>query len=155
MNHHDASPREPAEHQRFAHYLSELEQVTDADEVGLVREVLADPDRTMAQSAVLRHIDRRATGLLADPAYERWTETMAQAVAGHPFLTGRLLEWSLFQAVTQGGAWHPDTLLASSDWLQLKTAATAHTDALKILAEHGRTKRIRNTAKANLKNDPS
>ncbi|WP_405463290.1 hypothetical protein OG783_02735 [Streptomyces jietaisiensis] len=154
MNHHDASLPEPAEHRRFAHYLSELQQVTDADEAGLVGEVLADPDRTMARSAVVRHIDRRAADLLPGPAYERWTETMAQAVVGHPFLTRRLLEWSLLRAVTQGGPWHPAALLASSDWLQLKAAATPHTEALRILAVDGRTKRIRHTAEANLRNSP-
>ncbi|MFH8470774.1 hypothetical protein [Streptomyces sp. NPDC017991] len=40
----------------------------------------------------------------------------------------------------------PRNLLASSNWLQLKTAAGTNTEAIEILTEAGRTKRIRNTA---------
>jgi hypothetical protein len=47
--------------------MTESERVTDTAEAELVREVLTGPDRTMAQSVVLRHIDRRAAGLLAGP----------------------------------------------------------------------------------------
>ncbi|MEU0785374.1 hypothetical protein ABZ341_27810 [Streptomyces sp. NPDC006173] len=149
MNHHDILPEEPAEHLRFAAYLSALEQSTDSDEADLVGEVLTDPDQTMAQSAVLRHLDRRATDLHPGPDYEPWAETMTRATIRHPFLTQRLREWSLFRAVTQGQPWQPDALLDASNWLQLKTAETSDTDALALLAERGRTKRIRNTARTN------
>lgn len=44
----------------------------DPDEVDLVSRVLTDPDRTMAQSAVLRHLDRRAASLCLGPSYEGW-----------------------------------------------------------------------------------
>ncbi|MDR3035543.1 MAG: hypothetical protein LBV78_21000 [Kitasatospora sp.] len=46
--------------------------------------------------------------------------------------------------------WQPEDLLASSNWLQLKTATGANTEAIGILAEAGRTKRIRNTARIGL-----
>jgi hypothetical protein len=76
-------------------------------------------------------------------------------VVRSPFLTRRLREWSLFRAITGQEPWRPDTLLASSDWLQLKTAATSSTQALAILAEHGRTRPIRNTARVTLnRNSP-
>lgn len=150
MNVHDPL-QEPNEHVRFAAYLDELRQVADADEVDLVRGILTDPDPTMAQSAVLRHLDHRAAGLCLEPAYEEWAEAMAQAVVRHPFLVRRLREWSLFRAITLKLPWNRDDLLASSDWLQLKTAAGSSTEAIEILAESGRTKRIRNTAKAGLK----
>ncbi|MDH6539915.1 hypothetical protein [Streptomyces sp. SPB4] len=149
MNHHDTPQDEPAEHLRFRAYLSALEHVTDADEAGLVSEVLNDPDQTMARSAVLRHLDRRATELHPGPAYEPWAASMAQATVRHAFLTRRLQEWSLFRAITLGQPWRPDTLLDSSDWLQLKAAASSNTEAVKTLAERGRTKRIRNTARTN------
>lgn len=136
----------PDEHARFAAYLDQLEHVTDPDEVNLVSHVLTDPDRTMAQSAVLRHLDRRATDLHAGPAYEEWAQAMSQATIGRPFLVQRLREWSLFRAVTLELPWHPDDLLASSNWLQLKTAAGTNIEAIEILAESGRTKRIRTTA---------
>ncbi|WP_055588783.1 hypothetical protein [Peterkaempfera griseoplana] len=148
---HDASPQEePAEHLRFWAYLDELAQVTESDEVELVGRVLGDPDRTMAQSAVVRHLDRRAADLGPEPAYDSWAEKMTRATTGFPFLTRRLHEWSLFRAVISGRQWSPESLLGSSDWLQLKTADASDHTALTILAEHGRTRRIRNTARSNL-----
>lgn len=144
--------REPDEHVRFAAYLDELGRVTDADEPGLVRGVLADPDPTMARSAVLRHLDRRAAELHAGPAYEPWASVLTQAVVHDAFLTRRLREWSLLRAVTLRLPWQQDDLLASSDWLQLRTAADpgTSTEALELLADRGRTKRIRATARAGL-----
>ncbi|MER5967758.1 hypothetical protein [Streptomyces sp. NPDC002057] len=149
MNLHDIL-QNPDEHVRFAAYLDELQQVADADEVDLVSRVLADPDQTMAQSAVLRHLDHRAAGLCLGPAYEGWAQTMTQATIDRPFLTQRLGTWSIFRAVTLKLPWQPDDLLASSNWLQLKTATGTNTEAVKLLAEAGRTNRIRNTARIGL-----
>ncbi|MFH8694566.1 MULTISPECIES: hypothetical protein [Streptomyces] len=149
INHHDTSQPEPAEHRRFRAYLSALEQVTDAGESGLVSEVLDDPDRTMAESAVTRHLDRRATDLHHGPAYESWAASMAQVVIDHPFLARRLQEWTLFRAITLSQSWTTDALLGSSDWLQLKAATAANTDAIELLADHGRTKRIRRLSRTN------
>lgn len=149
MNVHDIL-QNPDEHVRFAAYLDKLEHVVDSDEVDLVSSVLTDPDQMMAQSAVLRHLDRRAAGLYPGPAYEEWAQTMTQATIDHPFLAQRLREWSLFRAITLKLPWQPDDLLASSNWLQLKTADGTNTEAIEILAEAGHTKRIRNTARTGL-----
>ncbi|MFJ5221050.1 hypothetical protein ACIP98_41205 [Streptomyces sp. NPDC088354] len=149
MNVHDIL-QDPDEHVRFAAYLDKLEHVGDPDEVDLVSSVLTDPDQTMAQSAVLRHLDRRATGLYAGPAYEGWAQRMTQATIDRPFLAQRLREWSVFRAITLMLPWQPDDLLASSNWLQLKTADGTNTEAIEILAEAGRTKRIRNAARTSL-----
>ncbi|MGW1886872.1 hypothetical protein [Streptomyces sp. NPDC001970] len=149
MNVHDIL-QNPDEHVRFAAYLDKLGHVADPDEVDLVSRVLTDPDQTMAESAVLRHLDRRAADLYPGPAYEGWAQSIAQAAIAHPFLAQRLREWSLFRAVTLELPWQPDDLLASSNWLQLKTAAGTNTEAIEILAEAGRTKRIRNTARTGL-----
>ncbi|WP_406859031.1 hypothetical protein ABZO31_01765 [Streptomyces sp. HUAS MG47] len=142
---------EPAEHARFAEYLSDLQQVADADEFALVRTVLDDPDRTMAQSAVVRHVDRRAADLHRRPGFVPWAEEMTAAAGGHhPFLTRRLEEWSLFRALELGRAWRPEALLNASDWLQRKAAETSsNATALELLAVHGRTRRIRTTADGN------
>ncbi|MFF6949178.1 hypothetical protein ACFZAD_11030 [Streptomyces iakyrus] len=138
---------EPAEHARFAAYLVELEQVGAAGEMALVGRVLGDPDRVMAEAAVVRHLDRRAAQLWPEPAWEEWAATVGRVVSRRPFLVRRLKEWSLFRAVCLRLPWNSEDLLASSDWLQLKAAAGADPDALDILAEGGRTKRIRNTAR--------
>ncbi|MFJ6797314.1 hypothetical protein [Streptomyces sp. NPDC091268] len=151
MTHDDASQEEPAEHLRFWAYLSALEQVTDADEADLIREILADPDRAMAQSAVLQHLDRRAPDLLPGPAYAPWAASMARLAVHHALLNRRLQDWSFFRAIALKHPWEPEALLRSSDWLQSMAAAVPHTEAAEILAQHGRTKRIRNIAKANIK----
>ncbi|MGQ4486029.1 hypothetical protein ACN6LM_002384 [Streptomyces sp. SAS_281] len=149
MNVHDIA-QNPDEHVRFAAYLAELQHVADADEVDLVDRVLTDPDQTMAQSAVLRHLDRRAADLYPGLAYEEWVRTMTQATSGHPFLAQRLREWSIFRAVTLKLPWQLDDLLASSNWLQLKTASGMNAEAIEVLADAGRTKRIRTTARTGL-----
>jgi hypothetical protein len=88
-------------------------------------------------------MDRRAADLHSRPGYEAWAQAMAQALIDRPFLARRLQEWSLFRAITLKLSWQSDDLLASSNWLQLKTATGTNTEALEILAEAGRTKRIR------------
>ncbi|MFE7896093.1 hypothetical protein ACFU3E_00850 [Streptomyces sp. NPDC057424] len=139
--------KEPGEHVRFARYLDELERVTEADEADLTGRILTDPDPTMARSAVLRHVDRRGAELCLGPAWEEWVETMTAAVLRHPLLTRRLREWALFRAVTLRLPWRREDLIASSDWLQLKAAAGPSPEGRRVLAEHGRTKRIRHTAR--------
>ncbi|MFF5482129.1 hypothetical protein ACFY5C_33090 [Streptomyces sp. NPDC012935] len=143
--------QEPDEHLRFAVYLDELRRVRDADEVDLVGLVLTDADQSMAQSAVLRHLDRRAADLCLEPSYPSWAESMQLVVLSRPFLTRRLREWSLLRAIALEQPWHQGDLLASSDWLQLKAAAASSTKAMEILAAGGRTKRIRNTARTGLR----
>lgn len=151
MNPYDAPHQEPAEHLCFAAYLNELAQSTDTDEIALVHNVLTDPDQTMAQAAVLRHLDRRAADLHHGPAFQPWAEAISQATAGHPLLARRLHEWTILRALMLGQPWHPQTLLESSDWLQHHAATTSNIEALQLLAEHGHTKRIRATAKTSLK----
>ncbi|MFG2807935.1 hypothetical protein ACLQ2D_27050 [Streptomyces sp. DT199] len=148
--HADDSAREPAEHVRFAAYLVELEQVADADESALVGGVLADPDPVMAGAAVVRHLDRRAAELFPAPLWEEWAGAMARVVTGHPFLVRRLREWSLFRAIALRLPWNRADLLGASDWLQLKAADGTNPEALQVLAESGRTKRIRHAARTGL-----
>ncbi|TKA10921.1 hypothetical protein [Actinacidiphila oryziradicis] len=111
---------EPREHVRFAAYLHALEQVTDDDELALVTEVLTDPDPTMAQSVIARHLDGRATDMLERPEYVSWAQAMARAVEPRPFLVQRLHEWSLFRAISLAQPWVPSPLTGSSNWLQRK-----------------------------------
>jgi hypothetical protein len=149
MNVHDI-PQNANEHVRFAAYLDKLQQVAEEDEVDLVSRVLTDPDQTMARSALLRHLDHRAAALHIGPAYEGWVRAITRATFDHPLLAERLREWLLFRAVTLRLPWQPDDLLTSSNWLQLKTATGTNTEATEILAEAGRTKRIRNAARTSL-----
>ena len=58
-------------------------------------------------------------------------------------------EGERFRAITFKLPWQPEDLLLSSNWLHLKTAGT-NTEAIEILDEAGRTKRIRNTTRIGL-----
>src|SRR4051794_36244 len=93
---------EPAEHRRFARYLQVLEAVAESDEVALVACVLRDQDATMADSAVGRHLDRRAADLLTEPRFTAWAETLAEVIGDRNFLTCRLREWTLLRAIALG-----------------------------------------------------
>ncbi|MFG2867257.1 hypothetical protein [Streptomyces sp. NPDC048338] len=144
--HHD---EEPPEHRRFARHLEALEAVAPADEADLLAAVLRDPDPAMADSAVGRHLDRRAAELLTDPGFPAWARTMGETVGDRAFLARRLREWTLLRTVVVGGPWAAEELTGASDWFQRKAAVTPITgspEAVELLAAHGRTRRVRNAA---------
>ncbi|MFD5922159.1 hypothetical protein ACFVYP_35345 [Kitasatospora sp. NPDC058201] len=121
------------------------------DAAVLVTRVLTDPDPQMANSAVCEYLDRRAAALLTDPGYPSWCLEMTGPVAVDDFSARRLREWTLLRAMTMDEPWDAETLLAASNWLQLRTAETSATQtALATLAGGGRTRRIRNIAKSRL-----
>jgi hypothetical protein len=71
-----------------------------------------------------------------------------------PFLAQRLREHSLFRAVTIELPWLHEELLAATTWLQLRVAAGTNAEAAVLLAEAGRTKRVRCTARSTLGRRP-
>ncbi|WP_405532757.1 hypothetical protein OG592_35800 [Streptomyces avidinii] len=140
----------PPEHWRYARHLEALAVAPDRGaeaEVEEVAAVLRDPDRVMAESAVVTHLDRRAVQLLADEEFPAWAGGMAAALAGRPFPERRLREWSLLKAVTRDDPWSAEELTAASDWCQ-RTAVRLLTsyEALSLLATAARTRRVRNAA---------
>ncbi|MFF4509456.1 hypothetical protein [Streptomyces sp. NPDC001401] len=145
---------EPAEHRRFARYLQALEAVAEADEADLVAAVLRDQDATMADSAVGRHLDRRAADLLTGPWFTAWAQTMTEVIADRGFLTLRLREWTLLRTIALGDPWTAEELTGATDWFQRMAATTqiaTSPKALRLLAEHGRTRRVRNAASRQLR----
>ncbi|MFE6866133.1 hypothetical protein ACFVFS_06220 [Kitasatospora sp. NPDC057692] len=142
---------DPDEHVRFARYRRAFDEVAPAEAAALVARVLTDPDRGMANSAVCEYLGRRAAELLADPGYPAWCREMTGAVAADDFSARRLTEWTLLRAMTLDEPWDTESLLAASNWLQLHSAEESSAPAvLDVLAEGGRTRRIRNTAKSRL-----
>ncbi|MFH0518437.1 hypothetical protein ACHBTE_14805 [Streptomyces sp. M41] len=144
---------EPAEHRRFAEYLRALEAVAEEDEAGLVAAVLADQDAVMADGAVGRHLDRRAAQLLTGPRFTSWARAMSEVIDARAFLTRRLREWTLLRAVALGEPWTAGELTGASDWFQRAASATpavTSSDALRLLAEEGRTRRVRHAARLRL-----
>jgi hypothetical protein len=144
---------EPAEHRRFARYLQALDAVAEADEAELVAGVLRDQDATMADSAVGRHLDRRAADLLTDPRFTAWAQTLTEVIADRDFLARRLHEWTLLRTIALGKPWTDEELTSASDWFQ-RTATTqivTSPEALRLLAERGRTRRVRHAATRQLR----
>jgi hypothetical protein len=136
------------EHERYARYLLEFANVAEDGEPGLIRAVLADPDQVMAESAVVRHLDLRAAALLAGPGFPAWAERMGALVAEHRFAARRLREWVLLRAITRDEGWGETELTGASDWLQRRACAEpAAPAALAVLAEQGRTRRVRTAAR--------
>ncbi|WP_205624210.1 hypothetical protein [Amycolatopsis vancoresmycina] len=133
------------EHERYARYLLEFANVSDDDEPELVRAVLTDPDRVMAESAVVRHLDLRAAALLAGHGFPAWAARMGALVLDHRFPAQRLREWVLLRAITHDEGWLASELTSASDWLQRRACAVPA--ALTVLAEHGRTRRVRTAAR--------
>jgi hypothetical protein len=140
------------EHQRFARYLHELAVVRDEDEADLVTRILRDSDTTMAQSAIVRHLDRRAALLLTDEGFTAWARTMAEISAEREFLARRLREWALLRSITVGEPWGSEEVTTGSDWFQRKAVETLPSPAvLTLLAEAGRTRRVRADASRRLR----
>jgi hypothetical protein len=138
---------EPDEHRRYVRYLRALAAVSASDEVALVIEILQDPDQAMAQSAVARHIDDRAYRLSTDERFPGWVHTVSAAIGERDFLIRRLSEWTLLAAIVQDKPWAGAQVTAASDWFQRKAVeVVTSTDALALLAEQGRTRRVRAAA---------
>ncbi|MGZ9929094.1 hypothetical protein ACXNSR_04310 [Streptomyces sp. NC-S4] len=145
----------PREHWRYVRHLESLAAAPGPGaqaEAEVVAEVLRDPDRVMAESAVVTHLDRRAVQLLAAEEFPAWSRAIAGALAGRAFPERRLREWNLIEAVTRGEPWSAEELAAASDWCQ-RTAVRLLTsyEALTLLATDARTRRVRNAAAERLR----
>lgn len=75
------------------------------------------------------------------------------AQVGRPFLARRLREWTLLRAIALDESWTAEDLTTASDWFQ-RTASVvlvvASPEALSLLAERGRTRRVRSAASRRL-----
>ncbi|MFD9303503.1 hypothetical protein ACFWCB_12775 [Streptomyces sp. NPDC060048] len=138
----------PPEHWRYARHLESLAAASgEPAEAEAVKAVLRDPDPVMAESAVVTHLDRRAARLLGDETFPAWARAMGAAIGDHAFAARRLWEWTLLKAITGGESWSGAELLAASDWCQRTAAQSLHAEeALRLLADAARTRRVRNAA---------
>jgi hypothetical protein len=147
---------EPAEHSRFHGYVHALSQVSDADECDVLVEVLSDPDRAMADSAVIGHLDRRAAALDRGESFTAWSRRIAGVLRGRELPERRLHEWTLLKDIDSADPWSTADLIEASDWLQRRIAEhTGSQQALTVLADQGRTSRIRDTAHTRLGRRPA
>jgi hypothetical protein len=133
------------------HYAAHLKALAETgDEFTAIAVVLADPDTSAADAALVAHIDQRAEDLLAGDEFDGWWRKMAASVRERPFPFARVAEWVLYRNIAVNRAWKPDHLLRASMWLQQRVAANLSSpEALTLLGEQGRSKRIRVAAKRN------
>ncbi|MET7780994.1 hypothetical protein ABZT28_35535 [Streptomyces sp. NPDC005388] len=78
---------------------------------------------------------------------------MTEVIADRDFLTLRLREWTLLRTIALGEPWAAEDLTSASDWFQRMATTTqvvASPEALRLLAEHGRTRRVRNAVSRQL-----
>lgn len=133
---HDHTALAADEHLRFEWYRDAVPR----DETAFLRLVLADPDREMAISAVSARIDERARSSVD---FASWAERVGPVCAHVEFLRHRLAEWRLIIDALAGRPVDSGAVLAASDWAQRKLASAVDGDLLVLLAEHGRTRRVR------------
>ncbi|HEV7899172.1 MAG TPA: hypothetical protein VGP31_15160 [Planosporangium sp.] len=136
------------EHERQRVYLAALAAVPAAGEAETIALVLRDPDRVMAESVLMSHIDRQASRLASSGSFAAWAAGLAGLVGQESFPARRIREWRLFKTVMDGGNADAATLADSSNWLQRKIVDEAVSPTvLDTMGEVGRTKRVRNLAK--------
>lgn len=105
----------------------------------------------MADSALVVYVDDAASAAGSPERFMSWSAWLSELVAGREIVLTRLPEWSVYRAATTGDTDRMDDLLAGSNWLQLKVAEeSASSPVVAELAESGRTKRIRGTARSRL-----
>jgi hypothetical protein len=135
--------------ERLRLYTTAFESVSSAHEAELLELVWRDPDRAMADSAVVGHVDRRAAAMESTDALVRWAAAVTGVMGAQSFPARRIQEWQLLRRVMDDATVDADDLAAASNWLQRKIVAEAQsTMALAALATAGRTKRLRNEAKS-------
>jgi hypothetical protein len=118
------------------------------DDPALLAELLAEPDRIMAESVLTSLVDIRAERLDSAASFAAWARPVLDAVGADGFIARRVQEWGLFKALQSGEPVDREALAAASNWLQRKVVEEANSAAvLAVLGETGRTKRIRNLAK--------
>jgi hypothetical protein len=129
-------------------YLAALTAAPDDQVSALVALVLGDPDRVMAESAMVSYLDSQASRLRSADSFGAWAAGIAGMVGEQSFLARRIREWHLFKALMDGANADPQTLAAASNWLQHKVVDEAQSaEVLTVMGEVGRTKRVRNLAR--------
>ncbi|WP_370935333.1 hypothetical protein [Amycolatopsis sp. cg13] len=141
------------EHVRSAAYRRVISASGGADRRELAAVLVRDPEPLTAKTAVVELVDHLA-GETADPAefLRRAAEIVEEAGRLAPakdreFVRQRVRDWELWLETENGRVLDVADLESASDWMQRRLADfSASRQVLALLAEHGRTKRIRNTA---------
>ncbi|MEV6973019.1 hypothetical protein [Kitasatospora sp. NPDC093806] len=136
------------EHVRYGLYVRSLKDSEADVEDRVVEIVLRDPDRTMAQAALVDHVDRLALEIRELESFCRRVDRVGEQAGELAFLRQRIREWILAKT----SAVDPDSViedvLGSSHWLQRGLADSSESVVLlEALAERGLTRKIKNRAR--------
>ena len=143
---------EADEHHRYQLYVDALLLARENVDDELLAIVLQEPDRLVSQSALLVSVDS-AAARFTSAELRRWSEERSAAIWQHEFNRRRLSEWLLYKELLEGNVERREEILQSTDWLQRKVAADAdRADVLEMLADRGRTRRVRSLAESRLRN---
>jgi hypothetical protein len=139
------------EHARYQLYVEALSVVSPERERELIAAILRDPDLAMKTAAVVHHVDAKAASLPTAEQVSAWAKTILDLVGDYAFAGRRIEEWILFKKVLEDDVSELPALRDATDWLQRKVVEESRSQpALELLAEAGRTKRVRNMAKQQL-----
>ncbi|GAA1030665.1 MULTISPECIES: hypothetical protein [Amycolatopsis] len=141
------------EHVRSAAYRRVIAAAVAPDPRELAAVLVRDPEPLTAKTAVVELVDHVA-GETADPAEfrRRAAGIVAEADRLAPekdreFVRQRVRDWELWLETENGRVPEAADLASASDWMQRRLADfSASRQVLGLLAEHGRTKKIRSTA---------
>jgi len=148
---HDADSLASDEHLRYDFYLKAFALAPPPDDRTLLSVVLRDPDHAMGEAAAVAFVRRQAQQHASYQSFASWAAGVSDITRSRAFLSGRIQEWSEFKQVMETRHLSSDSLNQFSDWLQRRLSEEAESpEVLATLAESGRTKRIRNTAKQHL-----
>jgi hypothetical protein len=120
----------------------------------LLETILRDPEPLTAKTAAVDLVDRIAQRTTDPAEFERWSTAIAPSLdllateGNRRFVHQRIRDWLLYLSIEAGHAPTPAELAAVTDWMQRTLAEGSRSlPTLTVLAEHGRTKKIRNVAR--------
>jgi hypothetical protein len=149
----DASQLVSDEHVRHQFYKDVIDSLERAADIrDLVDALSRDPDTVMASAAATYLVDSvaRRNDRISD--FASWGQLAGRLLEEFEFPRKRFGEWLVYKRIQSGDADAIREALRGSDWLQKKLAAEcAELPVLEMLAEEGRTKRIRSLASQGLK----
>jgi hypothetical protein len=116
--------------------------------------LLADADEMVAKTAVVALVDKIAIGTTCSAEFRQWSAELLQEtdrlkVEGHrEFIRSRVHDWLFYLSIKDGKLPTPAELADVTNWMQrLLADHSTSPPLLALLAESGRTTKIRNVAK--------
>ena len=139
------------EHRRYSIYLDLLSHAPVERQRAVVTAILTDPDPAMRESVLVRVIDDLVRAV-SPIEFFTWASSVDDLLRQSSLLERRIQEAVLAKQIEAGETPSSEQLLRSSDWLQrIACEVATSSSVLGVLANGGRTKRIRSSAERRLR----